>query len=147
MPQSSCLCGLNVISWDAPSAFNFRCHCLDERKLTGAAFALNILVPIEAPKVISGKLSVWGKVVQSRNTISNHSCGQCGSLLYRTSTGYPGTIVIKAGCIDSEEDPSATYVPNIEIFTRSRVPWIPAVEGALQDSGDFSKESMTALGF
>jgi hypothetical protein len=33
MPQSSCLCGANVISWDAPSAFNFRCHCLDERKL------------------------------------------------------------------------------------------------------------------
>lgn len=55
--------------------------------------------------------------------------------------------MIKAGCIDSEEDPSAKYVPQIEIFTRSRVPWLPAVEGALQDSGDFSKESMAALGF
>ena len=147
MPQSSCLCGANVISWETPAAFNFRCHCLDERKLTGAAFALNILVPIDAPKVISGKLSTWGKIVQSGNTIFNHSCSQCGSLLYRTSTGYPGTIVIKAGCIDSEEDPSAAYVPNIEIFTRSRVPWIAAIEGALQDPGDFSKESMTALGF
>jgi hypothetical protein len=147
MPQSSCLCGANMIAWDAPSAFNFRCHCLDERKLTGAAFALNVLVPIDAPKVISGKLSTWGKIVQSGNTIFNHSCSQCGSLLYRTSTGYPGTIVIKAGCIDSEEDPSAAYVPNIEIFTRSRVPWIPAVECALQDPGDFSKGSMTALGF
>jgi hypothetical protein len=147
MPQSSCLCGANVISWETPAAFNFRCHCLDERKLTGAAFALNILVPIDTPKVISGKLSTWGKIVQSGNTIFNHSCSQCGSLLYRTSTGYPGTIVIKAGCIDSEEDPSAAYVPNIEIFTRSRVPWIPAIEGALQDPGDFSKESMTALGF
>jgi hypothetical protein len=147
MPQSSCLCGANVISWDTPSAFNFRCHCLDERKLTGAAFALNILVPIDAPKIISGKLSIWGKIVQSGNTIFNHSCSQCGSLLYRTSTGYPGTIVIKAGCMDGEVDPFAAYIPNIEIFTRSRVPWISPVEGALQDSGDFSKESMTALGF
>ena len=147
MPQSSCLCGANVISWDAKPAFNFRCHCLDERKLTGAAFALNILVPIEAPKVESGKLSVWGKVVESGNTIYNHSCGQCGSLLYRTSTGFPGTIVIKAGCLDGNGDPAATYVPNIEIFTGSRVPWIPAVEDALQDKGDFSKESMKALGF
>jgi len=147
MPQSSCLCGANVITWDSPSAFNFRCHCPDERKLTAAAFALNILVPIETPTVKSGKLSVWGKVVTSGNTIYNHSCGQCGSLLYRTSTGYPGTIVIKAGWIDSEEDPSAKYIPDIEIFTRSRVPWIPALEGALQDSGDFSKDSMGALGF
>jgi hypothetical protein len=147
MPQSSCLCGANVITWDAPSAFNFRCHCLDERKLTGAAFALNILVPIEAPTIKSGKLSVWGKIVQSGNTIYNHSCSQCGSLLYRHSTGFPGTIVIKAGCIDSEEDSSTVYVPKIEIFTRSRVPWIPAIEGALQDDGDFSKESFVALGF
>ncbi len=53
----------------------------------------------------------------------------------------------KAGTIDSEEDPADTYVPDIEIFTRSRAPWIPAIEGVLQESGDFSKESMAALGF
>ncbi|TVY78432.1 hypothetical protein LSUE1_G004266 [Lachnellula suecica] len=146
MPQSSCLCGANVITWDAEPAFKFRCHCTDERKLTGAAFALNILVPIEAPTVIKGKLSVWGKTVDSGNIISNHSCSQCGSLLYRTSTGYPGTLAIKAGCIDSKEDPSSTYVPDIEIFTRSRVPYVAAFEGVRQEEGDFTKESLVALG-
>lgn len=65
----------------------------------------------------------------------------------RLGTGYPGVFTAKAGTIDSEEDPADTYVPDIEIFTRSRAPWIPAIEGVLQESGDFSKESMAALGF
>jgi hypothetical protein len=55
--------------------------------------------------------------------------------------------VIKAGTIDSEEDPSSTYVPDIEIFTRSRVPYVPAIEGAIQETADFSKETMAKFGF
>lgn len=137
MPQSSCLCGDNVISWTDETVVNFRCHCMDERKLTGAAFALNMLVPTPTLKVEKGELSVWGKVVDSGNTIFNHSCKQCGSLLYRTSTGHPGMMVIKAGCIDSEEDPAKTYVPTVETFTRSRAPWIQPIEGAKQCLGDF----------
>lgn len=30
-------------------------------------------------------------------------------------------------------DAAMTYVPQIEIFTRSRVPWVPAVEGAKRE--------------
>ncbi len=85
MVQASCLCGDNVITWDAEPAFKFRCHCVDERKLTGAAFALNILIPQEAPTVIKGELKKWGKKAGSGSTMFNHACGQCGSLLYRTS--------------------------------------------------------------
>ena len=140
MPQSSCLCGLNRISWDAEPILTFRCHCMDERKLTGAAFALNIFVSTETLKVESGKLSVWGKVVESGNTIYNHSCGQCGSLLYRASTGSPDIIVIKAGCIDGVEDPAKTFIPHVEVFTRSRVPWVPPFEGAAQEVAGFTRD-------
>jgi len=137
MPQSSCLCGANVISYSGEPILKFRCHCTDERKLTGAAFALNILWPDETLEVLSGKLSTWDKTANSGNTITNHSCSQCGSLLYRTSNGYPGTIVIKAGCMDGV-DAAKEYVPQVEIFTRSRVPWVPAVEGAKQEIADFT---------
>jgi len=66
---------------------------MDERKLTGAAFALNILYSTAELKVVKGELKVWGKVVESGNTITIHCCGQCGSLLYRTSSDYPGMMV------------------------------------------------------
>jgi len=140
MPQSSCLCGRNRISWSTEPILTFRCHCMDERKLTGAAFALNIFVSTETLKVESGKLSVWGKVVESGNTIYNHSCSQCGSLLYRASTGSPDIIVIKAGCIDGNEDPAKTFAAQVEVFTRSRVPWVPPIDGAEQEVADFTKD-------
>lgn len=60
--------------------------------------------------------------------------------MYRSSTGYPGVITIKAGCIDLPEgrDVATEYVPEIELFTRSRVPWVPAIEGAKQEVADFT---------
>ncbi|TVY46861.1 hypothetical protein LOCC1_G002786 [Lachnellula occidentalis] len=137
MTQSSCLCGANRISYGETPILSFRCHCLDERKLTGAAFALNILWSTDELKVLSGELKTWSKVANSGNTITNHVCGECGSLLYRSSDGYPGTIVIKAGCIDGK-DAAKEYVPQVELFTRSRVPWVPAIEGAKQEVADFT---------
>lgn len=72
--------------------------------------------------------------------MSNHACGQCGSLLYRTSTGYPGKLAIKVGCID-DEDVVKGYVPDIEIFTRNRAPWVQPIEGAVQEWADFGSGS------
>jgi len=138
MTQSSCLCGANVITYGETPILSFRCHCTDERKLTGAApFALNILWSTDELKVISGELKVWGKSANSGNTISNHACAECGSLLYRTSTGYPGVMVIKSGCIDGK-DATADFVPQVEIFTRSRAPWVQPIEGAKQEVADFT---------
>lgn len=113
---------------------------MDERKLTGAAFALNILYSDETLKIEKGSLKSYEVTAGSGNTIVSHFCDDCGSLLYRVSKGYPGTMVIKAGCIDGE-DAAMTYVPDIELFTRSRVPWVPAVEGAKQEIGDFTEIS------
>jgi hypothetical protein len=58
-------------------------------------------------------------------------------LLYRTSTGYPGVFTVKAGCIDGE-DMSEDFVPDVEIFTRSRVSWEKPVEGVKQEEADFT---------
>lgn len=54
MVQSSCLCGANVITFSGPPDVRFKCHCLDERKLTGAAFSLNALYPSADLKVLQG---------------------------------------------------------------------------------------------
>ncbi|KAH7227246.1 Mss4-like protein [Fusarium solani] len=136
--QSSCICGQNRISFTNKPIVKFRCHCTDERKLTGAAFALNILFSTDSLKILSGTLKTWSKLADSGNTITNHVCDGCGGLLYRTSDGYPGTMVIKAGCIDSF-DASEEYVPDVEIFTRSRVSWVEPIKGAKQEVADFTE--------
>jgi len=135
--QASCLCGLNKISFTGAPILKFKCHCTDELKLDGVGFALNILYPTDGFQVLSGKLVEWTKVADNGNSITNHSCGRCGSLIYRSTTGHPGTMVIKAGCVDG--DAAREFVPQVEIFTRSRLPWVPAVEGAKQEIGDFTE--------
>jgi hypothetical protein len=72
--------------------------------------------------------------------MSNHSCSTCGSLLYRTSSGYPGKLAVKIGNID-EEDAVLNYVPDVEIFTRTRPAWVKPVEGAVQEWADFGSGS------
>jgi hypothetical protein len=46
-------------------------------------------------------------------------------------------MVVKDGCIDDDGKINDEYIPDVEIFTRSRSPWIPAVERALQKVADF----------
>ena len=116
----------------------FRCHCVDERRLAGNGFSNNLLISTDDPKILSGTLKTNARKAGSGNTITTHFCGECGSLLYRTSDGYPGTMVIKVGCIDDDGKTNAEYVPNVEIFTRSRVPWMVPVEGAKQEIADFT---------
>jgi len=135
--QSSCICGANRISYNNEPIVRFRCHCTDERKLTGAAFALNLLFPTDSLTTISGQLQTWTKRTDSGSEITNHICNQCGSLLYRTSSGYPGNMVIKAGCIDGF-DAAEGYIPDVEIFTRARLSWVGAIVGAKQEIADFT---------
>lgn len=95
-----------------------------------------MLVPINTIKTITGELKTYAKQANSGNTITNHACATCGSLLYRVSSGYPDVVVIKAGCADGDE--AKNYVPSVELFTRSRMPWIAPIEGAKQEIADFT---------
>ena len=70
--------------------------------------------------------------------MKSHFCSTCGSLIYRTSSGYPGKIALKVGNIDDDGKANQDYIPDVEIFTRTRAPWIQAVEGAKQEIADFS---------
>ncbi|KAM6477592.1 hypothetical protein HDV62DRAFT_401399 [Trichoderma sp. SZMC 28011] len=137
MTQSSCLCGANVITYEGTQELKFKCHCANEGKLTGASpFSLNFITSTDSLKVVKGELKTWGFVVDSGNFMTNHCCGECGSLLYRTSSGFPGKMAVKIGCVDDEEI-LKTFVPEVEIFTRNRPAWVPAVEGAVQNWTDF----------
>ena len=135
--ESSCLCGKNRIQFDSKPVLKFMCHCTDERKLTGAAFALNIIYPLGSLKIVSGHLATFTKVADNGNEITNHSCSSCGGLLYRTTTGHPDIMVIKAGLMDGSDE-SEAFKPDVEIFTRSRLSWLRPVEGVKQEEGDFS---------
>lgn len=104
------------------------CSCLDDRKITGSLFgATNLMIPSEGLATTKGGLKTYTKVVESGNEMTSHFCDDCGSKLYRVSSGYPGFVLMKAGCIN-DFDPTEGK-PQLEIFTREHVHWVPQVEG------------------
>jgi hypothetical protein len=106
----------------------FLCSCLDDRKITGSLFgSANLMVMVDGLKTTKGVLKTYSKVAESGNTVTSYFCENCGSTLYRTSTGYPGVVMIKAGCVDDLN--AADAKPVLELFGRSHIEWIPYIEG------------------
>ena len=66
----------------------------------------------------------------------SYFCGDCGSTLYRQSSGFDSFVVIKVGLIEDVKA-SDEYKPQLEMFTRSRAGWREAVEGTTQAEGVF----------
>ncbi|OQU97623.1 hypothetical protein CLAIMM_03524 [Cladophialophora immunda] len=84
------------------------------------------MVMIDALKITKGELKPYSKIADSGNTIINYFCSNCGSTLYRISTGFPGVAMIRAGCIDNLDIAKAK--PTVELWTRSHVGWVPFVQ-------------------
>ena len=68
----------------------------------------------------------------SGNTMSNYFCNTCGVLMYRVSSGFPALLLIRLGPVDDFRLAETKLKPDMEVFTGTRVAWLPSVEGAAQ---------------
>jgi hypothetical protein len=98
------------------------------------------------------KMSTYTRTALSTNAMTSHFCPVCGTTLYRTSSGFPGMVVIKIGTIDDLSLADNEILrPEVEQFVRSRVGWLAhgrhghgengeggvLVEGARVEVGNF----------
>jgi hypothetical protein len=105
------------------------CHCLDCRKITGSLFSTNIIVPGESFSVTQGTPKEYSKTADSGKTMTSFFCGDCGSTLWRSSETYGTSKIIKAGTLDGDDALGSTAKPAVELFSKHRIPWLPAIEG------------------
>ncbi|KAG6366554.1 hypothetical protein INS49_000732 [Diaporthe citri] len=82
-------------------------------------------------------LSSWGqaKTVSSGNKMTNFFCSTCGTLMYRVSSGYPGTSILRIGTVDDFNLAENKLKPRTECFIERRVGWLSGVEGARHAEG------------
>ena len=76
--------------------------------------------------------------IASGNTMTNHFCVTCGTLMYRTSTasGFLGKSILRIGTVDDFSLHETKLRPNAEQFIKYRVGWVPAMEGVRQTEGE-----------
>jgi len=115
--EGGCLCG--AVRYRITAApLNVRiCHCRICQKLTGSAFYARAVFPREAVEA-TGETRGY----KSSEELTRRFCPTCGSSLFAER---PQNLVsVTLGTFDDPE----SFVPEAQVFTRSRMCWLPADE-------------------
>lgn len=112
-----CLCGaVRYVVRGEPFHVG-RCHCADCRKRSGSTYTIYGQWPREA-------FELEGEPASFR---SDQFCPTCGSHLGLLDE--PEGVELSLGTLD---EAPFELVPEAELWTKRREPWLPAVEGAAQ---------------
>ncbi|KAF7898945.1 uncharacterized protein EAF01_008158 [Botrytis porri] len=134
MPSGGCFCDAIRISYTGEPGAHLLCHCTDCRKITGATYSNNVVLPEGQFKLESGNPKTISKKADSGNQITSHFCGDCGTTLYRTGDSFPNQVILKAGVLDDVNWPNEN-VPKGELYVKERVKWLSEIPDAAQMEG------------
>jgi len=119
--NGSCLCGQVQYSVTTEIDDFYLCHCQQCRKITGSAFASNILTKPVDVLWVSGSEKVKRFDYPGKRTFTKVFCTECGSgLPYLNEKG--SALVIPAGSLDD----TPVIKPTNNIFWDDRAQWYEA---------------------
>jgi len=141
---ASCFCGAVQLAFSLEGdnlVDSFICNCTDCHKITASAFASNFIIKDDTLEHVKGadKLTKYARSegIASGNTMTNYFCKECGTLLYRVSSGFPGKSIMRIGTVDDYEVQSTRLRPRVEQFTKDRVAWLGGGVGVKQVEGNY----------
>ncbi|TGO24994.1 hypothetical protein BPAE_0090g00380 [Botrytis paeoniae] len=136
---ATCFCGAVQLAFptQGPGLVNtFICHCHDCRKITASMFASNFAIADSHLRHVRGRenLKVFSqsKTIATKETMANHFCGTCGTLMYRVGSRFPKMSILRIGTVDDFHLHETKLRPKIEQFTEGRVEWLRELEGMIQ---------------
>lgn len=117
----------------------FVCHCADCRKVTASMFASNFTIQDTHLKWIRGQEELkefsQSKTIGTHNSMTNVFCSNCGGLMWRYSSGYPGYLFLRIGTVDDFKLHETKLRPQVEQFVENRVAWLEPIKGVKQGHG------------
>jgi len=128
MIEGGCNCGQVRYRIEGSPLAVAACHCTRCRRQSGAAYSVNLVVPV-AQMSIDGQLSVFEDTdTTSGSPVYREFCGTCGSPIRSVIGANPGVVAVKAGTLDNP-DP---YAPGLHVYTRSKIDWVQIPAGTPQ---------------
>jgi hypothetical protein len=123
--EGGCSCGAVRYRLASKPMFVHCCHCLNCQRQTGSAFVINLLIEADRLELLAGDVQPVDVPRDDGSVQRIFRCPDCQIAIY-SEYGRPQVRFVRAGTLD---DPS-WVVPDVHIFTRSKLPWIAIPDGA-----------------
>jgi hypothetical protein len=118
-----CKCGAVRYECSAQPAMIFNCHCLDCQHFSGAPCTTAVIVAEESLS-ISGELTGYTTAGDNGGSVHRYFCPICGTPVAVKPDVFEGLKAIKASSLDD----SSWIRPQMDIFLKSKQPWIELAE-------------------
>lgn len=124
---ASCRCGqLRAIVTGAPVRVSV-CHCLNCKKRSGSAFAVQARWPADRAK-IEGRSKSWVAISDNGKKGMFHFCPDCGSDVHYEIEAMPDVVAIPLGAFD---DPFA-FSPAFSVWENRKHDWVEISGGEVE---------------
>jgi hypothetical protein len=101
------------------------CHCRDCQRQTGSAFALNALIETDRIELQCGDPEAAGVPTDSGRPHDVYRCPICRTAVWSDYGRRPGLRFVRVGTLDNPD----AVLPDVHIYTRSKLPWLTLPEG------------------
>jgi len=123
--EGGCACGaVRYRLEDVPMVVHC-CHCTWCQRETGSAFAINAVIERDRVTLLSGEPEAVMTPSESGRGQEIFRCPSCRVAVWSRYTS-PKAAFVRVGTLDER----AAVVPDVHIFTRSKLPWVRLPEGA-----------------
>ena len=121
--EGGCSCGEVRYRLTSEPLFIHCCHCLNCQRQTGSAFVINVLIETDRVELLTGEPQQVDLPRDDGSTQQVFRCPTCQVAVF-SHYGFSGVRFVRAGTLD---DPSSV-VPDVHIYTRSKLPWVKLPE-------------------
>lgn len=126
--EGGCTCGAVRYRMNREPMFVHCCHCTKCQTETGSAFVLNALIESAEVETLEGSPEPVMTPTESGIGQQVWRCPECRVALWSNYGGAKDVLrFVRVGTLDEP----GSIEPDIHIYTRSKLPWVPLPEGAL----------------
>ncbi|HEY2034673.1 MAG TPA: GFA family protein [Rhizomicrobium sp.] len=118
--RASCFCGAVAFKLTAAPMFVHCCHCTDCQVQTGGAFAINAIIEAEHVRVTKGAPVAVTLPADSGRPHDVYKCAECQTALWSDYGRRKVMLFVRVSTLKRPHN----IVPDVHIFTRSKVPWV-----------------------
>ena len=118
--EGGCSCGAVRYRLASEPLFVHCCHCLNCQRQTGSAFVINLLIEAERVEVLAADPEPVDAPRDDGSVQTIYRCPSCRVAVW-SEYGRGDVWFVRGGTLDEPR----TVTPDVHIFTRSKVEWLP----------------------